>query len=397
MTGHKKLITKILALITATILMNSCGSEEAASETIRPVRYAEVQKAGKGEERTFSGVAQSSQETNLSFKVGGRITSINVKTGDRVSKGQLLATLEQVDYEVQLEQAKSQQESALAQEKSAATQIESAKANLIATRSAYGRIQKLYETNSISLSEYEQVKASNDAAQAQYDAAVLQHEAARTQVSTAELQVQAADNQVNYTQLNAPFAGVMTKLNVETNEIVGSGTAIGVLSTIARPEVSVGIPEAFIAKIKNGDNAMVTFSAIPEQHFQGVVEEVGYSPSSGSTYPIVLRIDNPSSSIRPGMAAGVAFVFEDEKTGGNSSSVLLTSAKAIAESGAQTFAFVLTPAENGNYTATKQKVTVGKLVKQGFVIEDGLKESDLVATAGLKFLSEGMIVRLLKE
>lgn len=392
-----KRVIYILVLIAAVVGMNSCSSEEITSETIRPVRYAEVLKVTNGEERTFSGVAQSSKETNLSFKVGGKITSITVKTGDRVSKGQLIATLEQVDYEVQLEQAKSQQESALAQEKSAATQIKSAEANLIATRSAYNRIQKLYETNSVSLSEYEQVKASYDAAQAQYDAAVLQHEAAQTQVSTAVLQVEAANNQVSYTQLYAPFEGVITKLNVETNEMVGSGTVIGVLSTTARPEVSVGIPEAFIAKIKNGDNAIVTFSAIPAQNFKGVVDEVGYSPSSGSTYPIVLRIDNPSVAIRPGMAAGVSFVFENEKSAQNNKNVLLAPAKAIEESGGQTFAYVLTPSTKDNYTATKKKVTVGKLVKQGFIIKDGLKENDLVATAGLKFLSEGMTVKLLKE
>lgn len=376
--------------------MHSCGSEEVTSETIRPVRYAEVLKVGKGEERTFSGVAQSSKEINLSFKVGGKITSLKVQTGDRVSQGQLIATLEQVDYEVQLKQAKSQEESALAQEQSAATQIKSAEANLIATRSAYKRIQRLYETNSVSLSEYEQVKASYDAARAQYDAAVLQHEAAKTQVSTAELQAEAAKNQVDYTQLYAPFAGVISKLNVETNEMVGSGTVIGMLSTTTRPEVSVGIPEAFIAKIKKGDKALVTFSAIPTQDFKGIVDEVGYSPSSGSTYPIVLRIADPSIAIRPGMAAGVSFVFENEKAG-NNKEILLVPAKAIKESGGQTFAYVLTPTENDNYTTTQKKVTVGKLVKQGFIIKEGIKESDLVATAGLKFLSEGMTVKLLKE
>ena len=392
-----KRITHILGLITIVFSMNSCGSEEVTSETIRPVRYAEVLKVSNGEERTFSGIAQSSQEINLSFKVGGKITSLKVQTGDRVSKGQLIATLEQIDYEVQLKQAKSQEESALAQEKSAATQIKSAEANLIATRSAYKRIQKLYETNSVSLSEYEQVKASYNAAQAQYDAAVLQHEAAQTQVSTAGLQSEAAKNQVDYTKLYAPFAGVITKLNIETNEMVGSGTVIGMLSTTAQPEVSVGIPEAFIAKIKNGDKALVTFSAIPAQNFKGIVDEVGYSPSSGSTYPIVLRIENPSATIRPGMAAGVSFVFEDEKTDKKSEEVLLVPARAIKETGGQTFAYVLKPSKNDNYTTPQKKVTVGKLVKQGFIIKEGLQENDIVATAGLKFLSEGMTVKLLKE
>lgn len=385
-------------LISAVVMVTSCESEEISSETIRPVRYGKVMNIANGEGRTFSGVAQSNQETNLSFKVSGRISSLPIKVGDKVKKGQLIATVEAVDYEIQLEQAKAQYESSLAQEKSAATQIESAEANLIATRAAYKRIQKLYETNSVPLSEYEQVKASYDAAQAQYDAAVLQHEAAKQQVITAEIQVKAAENQVGYTILRAPYSGVIASLNVEANELVNSGAVIGVLSTTIRPEVNVGIPEAFIAKIENGDSAAITFSAIPNQRFKGIVDEVGYNPSSSSTYPIVLRIDSPSTAIRPGMAAGVSFVFADKARGQSKQNLLIVPANAIEENGNQTFAYVLTPTTNsGEYSIAKKTVSVGKLVKKGFIVAEGLAENDLVATAGLKFLRDGMTVKLLNE
>lgn len=385
-------------LVFAILAVTSCESEEISSEVIRPVRYGKVINIMNGERRTFSGVAQSNQETNLSFKVSGRISSMPIKVGDKVKKGQLIATVEAVDYEIQLEQAKAQLESTLAQEKSAATQIESAEANLIATRAAYKRIQKLYETNSVPISEYEQVKASYDAAQAQYDAAVLQHEAAQQQVVTAEIQVEAANNQVNYTKLSAPYSGVIASLNVEANELVNSGAVIGILSTTIRPEVSVGIPESFIAKVENGDSAAITFSAIPDQSFRGVVDEVGYKPSNSSTYPVVLRIDNPSASIRPGMAAGVSFVFADKKTDPSNQNVLIIPANAIEESGNQTFAYVLSPTENsGEYKTTKKTVSVGKLIKKGFIVKAGLAENDVVATAGLKFLRDGMTVRLLND
>ena len=68
-----------------------------------------------------------------------------------------------------------------------------------------------------------------------------------------------------------------------------------------------------ISKIKNGDDAVISFSAIPNQNFKGIISEVAYSPVNGSTYPIVLRIDNPSPLIRPGMAADISFVFKDKK------------------------------------------------------------------------------------
>jgi RND family efflux transporter MFP subunit len=389
-----KSIRYILTLVAIVTLFTNCGEEEATQETIRPIRFAEVINSKSGQERTFSGVAQSSKETKLSFKVSGKISSLSIKIGDRVKQGQILATLDPIDYNIQLEQAKAQQKSAVSQEKSSATQIKSAEANLIATRSTYERIQKLYEANSVSLSEYEQSKAGYDAAQAQYDAAVLQHEAAQTQVVTSDMQVKSANNQVNYTKLYAPFNGVITNIGIEANEIVGSGSVIAVLSTVARPEVTVGIPEAFISKIKNGDDASITFSAIPNQNFKGVVSEVAFSPVNGSTYPLTLRIDNPSPIIRPGMAADVSFVFEEKDI--KTTHHLIVPAKAIGESGGNTYVFILKPSDNESYIAQKKIVTTGKLVKQGFIIKDGLKEGDFVATAGLKSLMDGMTVKLLK-
>ena len=211
------------------------------------------------------------------------------------------------------------------------------------------------------------------------------------------MQVKSAENQVNYTKLYAPFSGVITNIGVETNEIVGSGSIIAVLSTTARPEVTVGIPEAFISKIKNGDDAVISFSAIPNQNFKGIISEVAYSPVNGSTYPIVLRIDNPSPLIRPGMAADISFVFEDKKAKTPVPNQLLVPAMAVGESGGSNYVYILTPSDKEIYTAQKKTVNTGKLVKQGFVIKDGLKEGDLVATAGLKSLVDGMMVKLLKE
>ena len=95
-------------------------------------------KTGGGLTETFSGTAQSEKEAQLSFRVNGAISRLPIKVGDRVRRGQLIATIDATDYNVQHEQAK-------ANLKSAETQIKSAEAQLLNAQSSYQRIEKLYE------------------------------------------------------------------------------------------------------------------------------------------------------------------------------------------------------------------------------------------------------------
>ncbi|MBK8490826.1 MAG: biotin/lipoyl-binding protein, partial [Saprospirales bacterium] len=118
------------------------------------------------------------------------MASINVKLGKKVRKGQLIATIDPSDYKIQSNQAVSQNEGAVANAKAA-------EAQLISAKSTYDRVTKLYENNSVALSEYQQVKAAMDAAQAQYDAA-------KSQINTTNQQLKAAGNQVSYTRLVSP-------------------------------------------------------------------------------------------------------------------------------------------------------------------------------------------------
>ena len=87
------------------------------------------------------------------------------------------------------------------------------------SKATYQRIEKLYENNSVSISEFEQAKSAYELAQASYQASLAQANASGKQVESAQ-------NQVNYSSLMAPFPGVITMVNVEENELVGSGSPI---------------------------------------------------------------------------------------------------------------------------------------------------------------------------
>ena len=370
----------IVFVFLLSIIMVSCKEKVVEKKVVlRPVRYGKVIKSGSANSQVFSGTAQSSKSSNLSFKVAGTINSLMVKVGDKVRKGQLIARIDAIDYSVQYDQA-------VAQLKSAETQIKSAETQLVTTKSAYERVEKLYENNSVPLSEYEQAKASYEAAQSQQTAALAQ-------VTAAQKQVEAAGNQVSYARLTAPFSGIITNVMAEENELVGSGTPIATLNAERDPEVVVGMPETFIAQIKKGQHAHIVFSTIPDQFFEGTISEVSFSSNTGATYPVIVKIDNPTNAIRPGMVANVEFSF-GKKT--DQQAFLVAPVQAIGEGTSGNFAFVLNKGNNG-YAVKKQNVEVGKLLATGFEVKNGLEEGDLVATAGLKSLLDGMEVKLLEE
>lgn len=370
----------ICLLMLMIFFLISCGEEKKTTvkESIRPVKYGKVIMSGDALSETFSGSAQSSKESKVSFKVSGTLTNLNVKVGDVVRKGQLIAKVDQTDYSVQYQQS-------VANNKSSETQIQSAKSQLVNAKATYQRIEKLYENNSVSISEFEQAKSSLELAEASYNASLAQ-------ANASEKQVESAQNQVRYSNLLAPFSGVITAVMVEENELVGSGTPVATISAMDNPEISVGIPEVFISKVKKNQNVDIIFSSMPNQNFSGKVYEVGFSSLGGSTYPVTVRIDRPTQEIRPGMVANVHFSFDDGK---KEKQKMVAPTAAIGEDNNGHFVFGLTQ-EGENYLVKKKQIEIGKLTTAGFEIKSGLTKGELVATAGLNTLLDGMRVRLLE-
>ncbi|MEM6317905.1 MAG: efflux RND transporter periplasmic adaptor subunit [Bacteroidota bacterium] len=387
---------RVLLFLCLVFASSACKDQKIETvKKIRPIKYTTIEKSSGLETHTFSGAAKAQNETNLSFKVGGTLSSVKVKLGDRVKRGQLIATIDPADYTIQTNQAISQKEGSVANVQSAEANAKAAETQLINAQATYDRVAKLYENNSVALSEYQQAKAGLDAAKAQYEAANSQVKAASTQVNAANQQVQAAGNQVNYTRLTAPMNGVITNVQVEANEVVNAGMMIATVSSLGRPEVEVGVPEVFINKIKKGQAVNITLPAAPAQSFQGLVSQVAYASGSSPTYPVIVEIDKSAEQIRPGMAANVEFLFP--KAGSTAKSMITIPVEAVGKDHQGNFVFVLTKNGEGIYVAEKKVITIGPLVPDGFELVDGLKTGDLVATAGLKSLMNGTEVKLLEE
>ncbi len=387
-------MNKAILMFFGILLTFSCSKKETEKEKIiRPIKYGKIIKSTGNDAYTFSGTAKANNETNLSFRVSGTLRTVPVKLGDRVRKGQLIATIDPSDYNISFDQAVAKEKGAEASLISAETQIKSAESQLITSKSNYKRVENLYENNSVPLSEYEQAKASYETALSQFNAAKAKYEASRTEVTASEKQKESAKNQVNYTRLEAPFDGIITQVNVEENESVASGSPIAVISTETEPQVNLGVPEIFINKIFKGQKAKIQFSVLSGKSFDGIVEEVSFAAGSSPTYPVNVRIIKPSDEIRPGMAANVTFDFSNEKS--KSAERIISPIKAVGEGNKGNFVFVLEAQEDGYYIAKKRNIKIGDLLSTGFEVKDGLKEGELVATAGLKSLLDGMKVKLI--
>lgn len=384
----------LVPAILFCLLLSACGGaeEKVAPQTLRPVKYIEVGNSGHEGNHSYTGLAKAQQEANLSFKVGGTINDIPVKVGDLVQKGQILATLDATDYQVNYDQSVANEQNSKAQIGSAEASLENARANLKTALSNYKRFEKLYETNSISISDFEQSKSAYLSAEASFQAAQKQVEAARAGEKSSASMVRSASNQVDYTRMKAPFAGIVSSIRVEPNEVVGQGNPVIELNSVTNPDVEVGIPENAIADIKPQQKVKVQFHSLHDKEFVGVVHEIGYS-SSASTYPVTIRLEESDEGIRPGMPASATFTFADHHS---NPAALLVPPSAVGEDSEGNFVYAIV-GEERQFVCTKKNIKIGKLTDAGFEVLSGLTQGEKVASAGLNVLRDGMAVSLYQK
>ncbi len=356
----------ILLLPGCLLLAGACGEvEEPEQQVLRPIQFQEVGFVGGSETRTFSGTAETEKIVNLSFRSGGIVTQFNIQVGRVVKKGDLLARLDNVQARLAYEQS-------LSSLNSAASQVNTARLNL-------DRIRSLYEKGSASLRDFENAKNSFKTAEASYQ--------------SAERSVEIQKEQVRYGFIYAPESGTIASVAVEVDENVNPGQVVAVLNVGADMEIALGLPESVINQVSVGLAADVSFSSLSGKSFHGIVAEV--SPSTdpnNATYPIRVRITDPTTEVRSGMSANVTFDFGSNSA--NDGSLVIVPAKAVGEDGDGRFVFLIEQQGDAVAIVKKQPVELGALTMGGFEVTSGLTPGQRIATAGLQTLLNGQQVRL---
>ena len=335
-----------IALALTAVMLSACNAEnnkgQAADEAVR-VEVTQVKTATSDRTSRYSGTVEEESGTLLSFAVGGTVSRVLVDEGDRVGKGQLIATL---DTE-QLTHNHASAQAALAQ-----------------AEDAYRRMEELHGKGS--LPEIKWVEA-------------------QTALQRARASEQMARKQLDDCRLYAPFSGVISKKFAEKGQNVGAGTQVVKLVAVGRMKVKISVPESEMAQISVGQKADVTIEAIGGTSMQATVTEKGVAADPLSrSYDVKLSLPKADRKLLPGMVADVAL------RGGNTSMACILPAH-IVQIDERNNEFVWL-AVGGK--AVKRIVTVGGFTADGVTVTSGLADGDMVITAGAQKVSEGMRVEI---
>ncbi len=414
----KKRLLAFLVLLAWT----AGGCRESTIETpVRPVRAIKIGDVAEINGRSFPGRAQATEEVNLSFRVAGPLKEFPVKIGDQVSEGQLLARIDPRDFEVALENAQgdlARAEANLDAMKTGArpeeleqlkAAVEKCKAEYARAYAAYERNVELLEKDAVTQAEFDRIRQTAVLAQSELRTAEEELRigeigareedirAKEAEIRSLKAAVTAAEDQLDYTQLKAPFDGVVAATFVENFETVQEKQQILRLLDISSIEITIEIPEGLISSVAYVKGITCVFDAFPDTRIEGVeVKEVGAEASAITrTYPVTMIMDQPDAStgvrILPGMAGRVSGKAElpdqVEEEGFD-----VPETAVFSGDGGQRFVWVI---DESSMKVRPQTVTPGELSTSGMRVT-GIEPGQLIATAGVHYLQEGQQVRIQK-
>lgn len=356
---RKPALFRLALLLPVATVLAGCGSEaKVGQKAVRPVKAIVVGEPARERTLTYSGVVRPRIESAMGFRVGGKIVERRVNIGDRVEVGQVIARLDDTDLKL----AEGSAKAALA---AARTRRDVAIEN-------FARARALLPKAFI--------------AKATYDARKNERDAAIGAFETAEVQLAQATNAVGYATLRAGKAGIVTAVRAEPGQVVNAGTPVIVLAESGETEIAIVVPEQDVARLAVGRPIDLTLWAGPRTPLKGHIREISAQADAESrTYAVRATVHEPPATMRLGMTATVSIQVED------AAASVVVPLTAVTESGGTTVVFTVEPASR---TVRKKPVTLAATVPDGVRIARGLAPGEIVVTAGVQFLRDGMQVRL---
>ncbi len=347
--------------LSALLLLTGC--EEAArkqAEVVRPVLVATIHYKPQVLDRTLVGVVRPRIETDLGFRVAGKVARRLVEVGDMVEQGQPLAALDGVDLRLQAEQAE-------AEERAARGALDQAAA---AEERAKGLRGGGWSTDA----QIELTRAAGDEA--------------RARLLRAQRGVELTKNSLSYATLLADGPGVVTATLVEPGQVLAAGqTAVRVARATER-EVVVSLPEALVASARDSA-AFVSLWTSPDRKYAAKLRELAPSADPVTrTFLGRFSISDAGDDMRLGMTATLTL---SENGGVPVARVPLS---ALFNQGAGPALYVVNEQANG---LTLKKVTVRSYGAQEVEITGGVAEGAQVVTLGVQKLDPSQKIRIVSS
>jgi membrane fusion protein, multidrug efflux system len=345
----------ISSIFASVLVLTGCKQETKGEEPVRPV-LSTVLSPTAPRSTLAVGTVQPRYETNLGFRVLGRLIARPVNVGDLVAEGQTIAAIDPTVLELA---------------------VRSARADL-------SKAQAVLENASAS-EERKRILIKSDATTKQtLDDAEQMRAGAQASTARAQANLTKATEQLGYAQVKADFAGVVIAVGAGVGQIVSPGQSV---VTVARPEIReavVDIGEDFPSPLTVGLPFTVSLQLLPEIQVQGQIREIAPQADQMTRMRRVrISLNNPPESFRLGSTVTARLINSEN-------SVLRVPASAVLTEGAETFVWVVdSPAS----TVSLRKVNLSEH-EGGIGVISGLAPGVRIVTAGIHSLKPGQQVRL---
>ena len=336
--ARKALIQADLAKIEAALATLNVRKEEAL------VSVATLKDTVFNHYLDIQGSVETKENILIQPEMPGTLVALNVKAGQRVSKGQLLARVD--------DGGSSQQVASLE------TQYQLAK-------TTFERQKNLWS---------------------QKIGSEIQYLQAQTQMLSLQRSVAQAKAMLSKTEIRAPFSGTIDEVFVERGQVVSAGPqGLMRIVNLNNMYVSTSIPESYIGKLKVGTQVDVFLTSL-NKNYKGKVRQIGnFINPNNRSFGIEVSIPNPENLLRPNQVAKLKVIDYTVKN------AIVVPSNVIQEDGkGNQFVFVATNSDGKTATAKKAMVTIGKSSDNVTEILSGLSANDIIVIEGVNTISEGM-------
>lgn len=256
---------------------------------------------------TATGTMNAVVTVLVGTQVSGTIQSLYVDFNSPVKKGQILAQIDPVSFQAQVDQARANLLVAKAN-------VEKAEAALLEAKRTLERNKTLFQKNYIARSDQDTAETTELSARAQVSAA-------KAQVQQTRAALDYAENNLRYTRIVSPVDGTVISRNVDVGQTVAASfqtpTLFNIAQDLTKMQIDANIDEADIGKIKVDQPVEFTVDAYPEETFRGKVFVIRSAPITVQnvvTYDVVVKVDNPGLKLKPGMTANVSIILEEKQS-----------------------------------------------------------------------------------
>jgi len=352
-----------LYLLPGLLALPLAGCNETTalqSAPARPVLTARVHYEAQVSDRSFVGTIRPRIESDLGFRVAGKVSKRLVEVGALVQSGQALATLDEVDLTLQAEQAEA--------ERRAASGV------LAQAGAAESRAKDLRQKGWATDAQLEQAKATADEA--------------RARLSRAERSVELTKNSLSYATLVADAPGVVTATLIEPGQVVAAGQAAIRVARLAEKEAVVAIPETLLARARTG-GARVSIWSRPDKSYVAKLRELAPSADPATrTYLAKFSMPDAADEVTLGMTA--TLMLSDPA----SEHVARLPLSALFDQGEGPSLYV---ADAATGAITLKRVAVKAYESNDVLISGGVEEGANVVALGVQKLDPAQKVRVVSS